>query len=44
MWEFIFGVIVGSLGTIVFLTLFAVIATYTAFDTDRISERNKSRK
>lgn len=43
MWEFIFGIIVGTVGTIVGLVMFAAVAAAAALDTDRISERNKKR-
>lgn len=43
MWEFIFGMIVGSIGTIVLTVMVAAVATYSAFDADRVSERNNKR-
>jgi len=43
MWEFIFGMIVGSIGTIFLTVMIAAVAAYSAFDEERISERNKRR-
>jgi uncharacterized membrane protein YdjX (TVP38/TMEM64 family) len=43
MWKFIFGFIVGTVVTVIGAVLFTALAVYSAFDTDRLSERNKRR-
>lgn len=41
MWEFIFGLVVGTVGTIIVTIMFVAVMAATALDPERISKRNR---